>query len=80
MLLATLLCLLAALVGSVALAGSAAWFPAWLLLLEQRRDLVSDYQIQPIDSLARPAFVAACSACCLHVQRHPGFPLKIALG
>lgn len=33
-------------------------------------------QIQPRHSLARPTSVAAC---CLHVQRHPGFPLKIAV-
>lgn len=76
MLLATLLCLLASIGRTVALAGTSASFPAWPLLLEQRNDVVSGYQIQPIDSLAWRTFAAAC---CIHVQKRPGFPLKIAM-
>lgn len=52
MLLAMLLCLLASIGRTVALASTSASFPAWPLVLEQRNDMVSDYQIQPIDSLA----------------------------
>lgn len=76
MLLATLLCLLASIGRTVALAGAPAPFPAWLLPLERRNNVVSDYQIQPIDSLAGCTFAAAG---CIRFQNHPGFPLKIAM-
>lgn len=76
-LLAPRLCLLASGGRTVALAGAPASLHPWLLLLERRNNVVSSYLIQPIESLAWRTSVAAC---CVHIQKHSGFPLKIAEG